>query len=407
MASIKYSIRKKKDNAKIYVRVIISKSQDYKKKLGVIINPKYWNANKGMPKQTNENGKLIYIQLQKLTAYLSESINNNKDIDSEKLSFLIDVFFGRRKNKEIVSFNDFCNSYVEEINERRGRDVTLSTYKKYKSIANKIQRFDPNNKYKIEDVDLNYKKRFEKFLREVDKISENTIGRYVKFLKTFLLEAEKRGFKLHDKAKLINGYTVKSEKIILSFKELEQLKQITLSGTLQTARDWLLISCYTGQRVSDLLRMDKSMIKEVQGFYFIEITQKKTKKTVQIPIHNAINHIITDGFPPLFIGNGNIESESVEYNELLKGVCRVAGIDKLTLGNLYDKEQKRFIKKEYPKYKLISSHIGRRSFATNFYGKYPTPLLMNCTGHSTEKMFLEYVGKPSIDSGLELAKLWS
>ena len=43
------------------------------------------------------------------------------------------------------------------------------------------------------------------------------------------------------------------------------------------------------------------------------------------------------------------------------------------------------------KWEILSSHIGRRSFASNFYGKIPIPLLMEATGHSTEQMFLKYI----------------
>jgi hypothetical protein len=35
----------------------------------------------------------------------------------------------------------------------------------------------------------------------------------------------------------------------------------------------------------------------------------------------------------------------------------------------------------------------RRSFASNYYGKIETPLLMNITGHSKERTFLTYIGK--------------
>ncbi|WP_343643998.1 hypothetical protein [Chryseobacterium sp.] len=51
----------------------------------------------------------------------------------------------------------------------------------------------------------------------------------------------------------------------------------------------------------------------------------------------------------------------------------------------------------------MSSHIGRRSFATNFYGKIPTPLLMEATGHSTEKMFLQYINPVNIDRAVQLS----
>lgn len=35
----------------------------------------------------------------------------------------------------------------------------------------------------------------------------------------------------------------------------------------------------------------------------------------------------------------------------------------------------------------------RRSFATNHFGKVPTPLLMEITGHTKETTFLSYIGR--------------
>jgi len=45
-----------------------------------------------------------------------------------------------------------------------------------------------------------------------------------------------------------------------------------------------------------------------------------------------------------------------------------------------------------PKYAFVTSHIMRRSFASNYYGKIETPLLKNITGHSKESTFLTYIG---------------
>ena len=53
----------------------------------------------------------------------------------------------------------------------------------------------------------------------------------------------------------------------------------------------------------------------------------------------------------------------------------------------------------FPKYYVISSHDLRRSFATNFFGKIPTPILMNMTGHAKESTFMGYIGRdPNRDS---------
>jgi hypothetical protein len=58
----------------------------------------------------------------------------------------------------------------------------------------------------------------------------------------------------------------------------------------------------------------------------------------------------------------------------------------------------------FPKYELITSHVGRRSFATNNYGRIPTALLINVTGHATEAMFLEYIGKTETEKAKQLAE---
>ena len=194
-------------------------------------------------------------------------------------------------------------------------------------------------------------------------------------------------------------------------EEIETIKETEYeSDVLDITRDWLIIGCFTGQRVSDLLRMNKSMIHTVNRFRFIELEQVKTKKLVQIPIHYEVENILKKrkgNFPPLFAKTQ--DSNSTLFNKHLKDVCEDAKINKLTEGNLLDPSANRYKKGMYPKWKLISSHTCRRSFCSNFYAQreYPTPLLMSVSGHSTETMFLEYIGKKPIDYALQLADVWA
>ena len=52
------------------------------------------------------------------------------------------------------------------------------------------------------------------------------------------------------------------------------------------------------------------------------------------------------------------------------------------------------------KWEVVGSHVGRRSFATNFYGKVRTALIMSVTGHLTESSFLLYIDRERlIDRG--------
>ena len=56
----------------------------------------------------------------------------------------------------------------------------------------------------------------------------------------------------------------------------------------------------------------------------------------------------------------------------------------------------------------VSSHVGRRSFASCQYGHLPNTHIMAYTGHSTEKQLLAYIGKPQAEvSKLSIEKLMS
>lgn len=85
-------------------------------------------------------------------------------------------------------------------------------------------------------------------------------------------------------------------------------------------------------------------------------------------------------------------------------MCEKAEITEMVYGSIKGKTENgwRMVEKEYPKCKLVASHIGRRSFATNNYGKIPTMYLKEITGHSTEQMFLKYIGKGSKDIAMEM-----
>jgi len=108
-------------------------------------------------------------------------------------------------------------------------------------------------------------------------------------------------------------------------------------------------------------------------------------------------------------GSSQRRLQDQKYNGYLKEVCKIAEVNEPTKGrkliNIGTKENPvyRYKTDVYLKYELISSHVGRRSFATNFYGKIPTTYLIYFTGHSTEAMFLNYIGKSNKDLALEVS----
>ncbi|PTT74108.1 tyrosine-type recombinase/integrase, partial [Chryseobacterium sp. HMWF001] len=170
---------------------------------------------------------------------------------------------------------------------------------------------------------------------------------------------------------------------------------------LDNARDLLIIGLNTGLRVSDFMRLDLSHIKDDT----IRIKAQKTGKFAEIPINNQIAHTLEKR-------GGNLPKAISEqkFNEYIKEIGEAVGFTQKVRGAKMEcinkKEAEtagiekvfRKVSGTFPKYELMTSHICRRSFATNLYGEIPTPVIMSITGHATETQFLTYIKKTNAEN---------
>ena len=88
--------------------------------------------------------------------------------------------------------------------------------------------------------------------------------------------------------------------------------------------------------------------------------------------------------------------EMVGFTEMVEGGKEVCINEK----EAKEKNVEKIFRKRagvYPKFELMTSHICRRSFATNLHEKIPTPTIMAITGHSTEVQFLAYIKKTNAE----------
>ena len=162
------------------------------------------------------------------------------------------------------------------------------------------------------------------------------------------------------------------------------------------APDLFIIGWRTGLRISDFLRLKENNIKEG----YIEIETQKTGQNVIIPMHPQVKEIWVkrNGFP-------NSISDQ-KFNLYIKEVCEEAKINELTEGSKINPKTNRKEKGIYPKYELVTSHICRRSFASNLYGKLPNLVIMGITGHQTEAQFLKYIKITPKENAKKLQEFW-
>ena len=416
MATIKFLLQSTKNPANIYLRLSVDRQTVLKRKTGYIINPDNWSKT-GFPKQTEPELKILKQDLQdlanKIEKNINQAISKGVQITGDWLQVQIDTIQGKQKKTDITRLINYAQYYIDNLSYKEfpngKQGVARGTVQKYTTLRNKLIDFENNKKkqFYIKDVDLNFRNELLKYFTEVDMLNSNSAGRYIRFLKTVCLDAQLNGMETNHQLKQIKGFTEKASKIYLTFEELEKIENTTYARTaLENAKDWLIIGCYIGQRVSDLLTLTSNNINVRNGLELIELTQKKTGKRVSIPVHPKAREILNKRkgeFPERI--------SDQKFNLHIKDICEIAKINQPTYGGkmTIDPDSK-LCRKEFgtfPKFELISSHVCRRSFATNFYGEIPTALLISITAHGTEQQFLEYIGKNTNDYAMQIAEYWS
>lgn len=185
-----------------------------------------------------------------------------------------------------------------------------------------------------------------------------------------------------------------TENIYLNESELTAIYNLDkLSKQLEKVRDMFLIVCYTGLRYSDLIRLTKDNITSDNT---IKIKTQKTEKIIDVPIHSHVQQIFEkyDYQLPKPISNQ-------KYNEYIKDVMKIAKINE-PITKQYRKNGMLANLTE-SKFKFVTSHTARRSFATNaFLADVSVLSIMQITGHRTENAFMKYIKMSAKDNAMKL-----
>jgi integrase len=409
MATVNFLYRSEKQNATLSLRLLFrynGKDLSFGGKTKLEVSKEYWTRQhtQKRPKDIDISNKQTEVnnELNKLENFILKAFNreNPNAINKDWLEKKIYNYYNPEQEKSIPkNVIDYAEYYIEY----RKHELTPDLIKKIRVTKHKLERFESFSKKQvlITDVNENFKNEFVDYCK-LQLYAQNTIERDLAGIKTLCKHARYLGLDTSHQLDGLKTETLKVDNIYLTFDELDKIENENYNESLNNAKDWLIISCYTGQRISDFMRFNENQIRVQDETNLLEFTQKKTKKIMTIPIHPKVLEILKkrDGKFPYPISDQ-------KYNDYIKEVCKIAGLTDKVKGSKKtetEPESKVFRKESgtFEKWELVTSHIGRRSFATNFYGTVPTNLLIGATGHSTEKMFLNYIGKSNKDLAMEL-----
>jgi len=415
MASVVFLYRSTKESACLTARLLFRhEKKDYviASKTKLEVAKTYWNKkHKTKSKDISLINKQTQInnELNKITQFILKEFDKSSvpdQLNNKWITNQIDNYYRPNKGpknipKDIVRFIDY---YIEI----RRNEVKPASLKKFNVIKHKLQRLEGvlSKTIYIKEINEDFKQEFCNYCRD-ENYSQNTIQRELNIIKTFCKFARSKGLEVDAELDSLKLPKEKIDNIYLSPEEIELIENADLDQPhLINARDWLIISCFTGQRISDFMRFTKEMIRIEKGKSLVEFEQQKTGKLMTIPLHSKVEQILDKNK-----GEFPHRISDQRYNDDIKEVCKIAGIDEkikgkkqLNISKENNAQKIRRVEGFYPKYELVTSHIGRRSFATNYYGDIPTSYLIYVTGHSSEVMFLNYIGKSNKDMALELTK---
>ncbi|MEI6553955.1 MAG: tyrosine-type recombinase/integrase [Paludibacter sp.] len=427
MATIKAFIRTSKKITESNIRIRLKDGRD----IDICgVTPLKIASDKWSNKTESINSRVVYDNTQrnifdksitdlKASIFKTLETTEKEDVNANWLNTEIDKYYNPKKYKPVVAAEEkpitlfeFIEDFLKNAPQRKvsksgtlmnkdaivQHQITFDYLKKF-AVYKKKTNFD------FSDMNKSFYDEFVKYMQSKD-LASNTIGQKIKHLKLWLNESYK--LELHTEVKYktaFEGMQEKSDNVALDEVELQKLFDLDFSNekteaaykyktlisdklalsykleTLDQVRDGFLLECWTGCRFSDLGKITKKNIKNG----LISIKQQKTGTEVIIPLHPMSVEILEkyDYNPPKPVSNQR-------FNDMIKIICRIAEID--------NKEKKEITKggvkqiNYFEKWKLISSHTGRRSFATNNYRMgLDTYTIMRITGHKTESSFLKYI----------------
>ncbi|SOE24082.1 Integrase [Spirosomataceae bacterium TFI 002] len=402
MATINYLIQSEKNPSAIHLRFKDGKI-DVKSKTGLFVDPSNWSKAKQKPKVTKSaETKALAFELESLKVKILNEYNklqiDHGKIDSNWIKKIIHTDENTQSGEGLLE-------YFEHYIRVKRSELSKRGLQKIINLRNTIEEFQNWSKstYEVSDVGLSFQDSFLEFLSNEKLYRQTTKHRVIKFLKTVCRNARIDGYATSPQLDSLGVKDGKVNIIYLSEEEIVKIKNTQLDQPfLENAKKWLLLSCYLGQRGGDLLKCTLKDVIENKGQKLLDMNQEKSGNPIYVLVLPEADEILS-------LNNGNFPRKISlqKYNEYIKEVARLAGLTEVIYGTKIVKESGRKIDGFYPKWELVTSHIGRRSYCTNYYGKLPTPLLMKQTGHKSEAMFLKYIGKSSIESMHDLARAHS
>lgn len=357
---------------------------------GISVKTKHWSSTKGVLAADGEavtkNKSLKFLKEKILDIYLTAK-NDGLEVDA---NYIREALKPKEKAKSgSEEFWEVWDYYLEDKKDH----FTESSKKKFKTLRDHFESFEHESKtpWKFDTINISRLEKLQSYFYEKG-LHNQTTAKYIGGLKMFLNWAVRNNYTNHADYRNFTPQREKETlKVALTIEEIKAIRNVDLNGSpyLENVRKLFLLSIYTGLRYSDYSRVKAEHLKDDdEGQRVVQIRQQKTQETVNIPLTNEAEEIIIE------LIEGKVHPISNQkMNSYVKELCIKAEINELF--EVHSFKGKLVATKNLPKHDLITTHTGRRTFATNLLLQgLPAEMIMKFTGHKDMISFSKYVNIP-------------
>ena len=309
------------------------------------------------------------------------------DLAPEEFRNLFNIEIGKEVSTKTKSSSFFEIYDIFIFDEAQNNQWNKRTIQKMQTQKKVLYEFDFEMRF--EKFNEEYISSYQKFLEDKDH-KNSTISKELAALKWFLKWAKRKGYNKFSEFELFKPKIKNIQKkiIFLNQSELKKLREFEIPDekkNLEKIRDIFLFQCFTGLRYSDVFNLKKANIRE----NYIEVTTLKTSENLIIEL-NKLSKNILERYKDIEGEKALPVISNQKMNDYLKELAELAGINDLVTTTYY-KGNVRF-EEITPKYALLGTHAGRRTFVCNALSLgIPPNVVMKWTGHSDYKSMKPYI----------------
>ena len=289
------------------------------------------------------------VKANKVLGSNADSRNQNARLDDIKASLhriyhdlqRFDVVTPEKIKGEFLGLDE-SGETILNLFDKHNRDIELlvgisksaATLQKYKVTRKHVANFI-KKKYRVSDMALKsindmFIRDFEVYLLTHERVSHNTMGKFMQLLKKILILARNNALIIHDP---FANYQIQFKKVdrdYLTEQELNRLiKKRFRMERLEKVRDIFVFSCFTGLAYIDVKQLTSKHLRiAFDGNIWIMTKRQKSDVNVNVPLMDIPKRIIEKYAGTLPDNKVLPVLSNQKMNAYLKEIADLCGIDK-------------------------------------------------------------------------------